>query len=181
MLRYPIDYFMIIVVGFGIGFASLFVIQPLAPSPDIGTFEELSETAAEDEVDLVTSISKRKRASKANLAWFNDMSFIEELEYLMEANCSDHAMRQYGRVLAGLDTSGFDPETGRLIDGEGNVVNYFLMRKLVTGLLPLQPLAYMKDEFIPENFRPIMKNVRRKENWKTCKFKMPAFLKGAAD
>ncbi|WP_417680222.1 hypothetical protein [Roseibium sp.] len=173
MLKYPIDYFMIVVVGFAIGFGTMFVVRPLTPSTEIPTFSELQEKIAAGEIDPEPEPAQRGSV-RATYTWLEDTSqFYDEIEYLMEANCSDHAMREYGRFLSSLDTGGFDPETGRLIGAGGHPINYFTMRKLVNGLLPLQPLAYMKDEFVPDNFKPVMQNVSRKKDWTTCKFNMP--------
>lgn len=121
------------------------------------------------------SLKDRKIDPGKTLAWLQDGGlFVEDIKYIEEANCSDHAMRQYALFLRGFDTSGFDQKTGRLISGEGKVLTRFQWNFLLKHqLFMLHPLQYMKDDLVPKNFQHVMQAIPRKKDWKTCSFKIP--------
>ncbi|QDG76970.1 hypothetical protein [Labrenzia sp. PHM005] len=172
MKNFPIDYFAIVVVGFLIGFGSMFVVRPMNASPSIPTFSDIEnkmvdgrqeEVKADREVDKINVAASRE--------WMeNPEPFVAELEYLMETNCSDHAMRQYGQMLARLDTSLFHPDTGRLRDADGKTIPRIGMNLLLNSIPAFLPLPYLKDEHVPGNFKRIMQHIPRKSDWTTCTF-----------
>lgn len=184
------DFFLISLVGFvagiwimiGVGALSLdtgsfdltsyFEPQPVPATIEGSVFEKIQNKTAEP----VPDFSEREVNSEKTLAWLqNGPPFVEELKYLQEANCSDHAMRQYAVFLSDLDTSGFDRETGRLIDAEGKVMSRYAWKLIwKSTAFMLQPLQYMKDEHVPSNFKHVVKGLpRAKKNWKTCTFAIP--------
>jgi len=182
VLKALFDFFVISIVGFVAGiwimigatsvdFSSWFPPRGITPSDDLPTFAELQAQIAEPPKPL----KERKIDPGATHDWLLDAPlFIDDLKYLEEANCSDHALRQYAVVLEGLDTSGFDRETGRLIDAEGKVVSRFGWRLIwKTQAFMLQPLQYMKAEQIPDNFKHVMQAVPKIKNRKTCQFRIP--------
>lgn len=82
-------------------------------------------------------------------------------------------MRQFGRNIGNYGSGAIDQETGRLIDGEGHVINMFTMKAMLNRFPQFAALAYLKDEFVPKSIAPLMKHISRKKDWKTCKFVMP--------
>ncbi|WP_153769836.1 hypothetical protein [Labrenzia sp. CE80] len=135
------------------------------------THSELEDKLETEEVDASFTTPRSRRGSSE---WIHDsIRFASELEYLEDANCSDHAMKLYGDVLADLDTSSFDPKSGRLISADGQLLSGMGMRLFVRSVVALKPMPYMKDEYIPDNFKPMMRYVSRKKTWSECKFKTP--------
>ncbi|WP_428649933.1 hypothetical protein [Roseibium sp.] len=176
------DFILISVVGFvvggwimiGAGFfgmTQLVSIGPVSPSEGIPSFEDVENQIAKPTKPL----EERKIDPGATHAWLQDGAiFVDEIKYLEEENCSDHAMRLYAQFIEDLDTSGFDRKTGRLIDGEGKVSHPFAWKLVYRGqFFMLHPLQYMKDDMVPANFKHVMKAIPRKRNWETCKFKIP--------
>ncbi|ASP33323.1 hypothetical protein CHH27_08750 [Labrenzia sp. VG12] len=190
VLKAVFDYFLISIVGFvagiwimiGAGMLSFdtksfdlsgyFEPQPVEPTIDGSVFERIQNKTAKPE----TNINSLEIDPEATLAWLaNGHPFVEELKYLEETNCSDHAMRMYGELLSDLNTDGFDRKTGRLIDADGKVLGGFGWRMIwKSQAFMLQPLQYMKDEHVPSNFKHVMQAIPRvKRNWKTCTFDIP--------
>jgi hypothetical protein len=181
VLKTIFDYSLICIVGFvvgvwimiGAGFLGLTETSTvLAAKP---TEEALASTTAENEAigEKLPKKPKKINPSKTHDWVKNASPFVDELKYLEEANCSDHAMRQYASFIRNLDTSGFDKKSGRLISADGEVLTRMQWNFIRKTLVPLQPLTYMKDEHVPKSFKHVMKAIPRARSWKTCKFNIP--------
>ncbi|WP_150523001.1 hypothetical protein [Roseibium sediminis] len=172
-----VDFLFLPLLGLGVGFLSFKVLYP-SQSSEYSRPTKVVEAsfknveAARPEQDSNKEESYKRR--RATYTWLQDpFRWTSEVKYLQRVNCADYAMRQYANSLKSLSTAGFDQETGRLISGDGDVLSAYQWRHLQANTIPLQPLAYMKDEFVPENFKHVMKGIVRKKNWTTCKFNPP--------
>jgi len=146
--------------------------QPVEATIEGSVFERIQNKPAKPDPNF----GRREIDPEETLAWIaNGHPFVEELKYLQEANCSDHALRQYAVFLSDLNTDGFDRETGRLIGADGRVTSRYAWRLIwKSQAFMLQPLQYMKEEQVPSNFKHVMQAVpRAKRNWKKCTFSIP--------
>lgn len=152
----------------------MFFVQPAIENPELPSFSVIEDSLAVPEnTEASPGLGPEEINVSASREWMQDTGrFVEELDYLMETNCSDHALRLYGQELADLDTSLFHPETGRLRDADGRILSKSGMRIVVNATPAMLPLAYMKDEHVPPNFTRIMQHIKRKKDWTTCKFKI---------
>ncbi|MBN9671153.1 hypothetical protein [Roseibium aggregatum] len=168
VLKVAFDYFLICLVGLVAGAWLTIGFGPTKPTVET-SFADIQESKVEEGAAR-RKVFNERQTTKTHKWLFQSPEFVEELDYLEETNCSDHAMRLYAQLIDTVDTSGFDPETGRPFLSEGKVMTRMQFAVLFKGMIPLRPLAYMKDELVPQNFKHVMKAIPRKRNWKTCQF-----------
>lgn len=132
-------------------------------------FAEVDSTP--DGLEKRSSTDVAQDRFRRTVRWlFQSNDLAKELEALEEANCSEKAMRRYAQLLSEVNTSGFDLKTGRMFRRDGGRMGKAQWLEMFEGMAPLLPLAYMKDDLVPDNFRHVLKAVPRKTGWKTCEF-----------